>query len=625
MPPLGFNFQAPNRPFVSAPTEAFSGLADTTERKYNEGEQIVEAAKDLLGNINVAPDDQIERNAYALEIDEGFDQLVEDYGGAFESKRFQRDSKAFIRKMAKDPRIKGFQDTLQEVEWEKNARRESQASGNPMIPIGDETKPKATTFNEETGQWESYKSPYETGQDWLADAKNHVAQLPLKKGTTEPILELLKGIGPMLKTGQYSETDISGMQGQLDQVVDNFANSNEGGRQLARKIMNDHGIANMYDRDGKMNETVDAGLRDFLYAANAIKNPITKSTMYNYQYLPKAYLDEGAETKESPYDVTLPFDVTTAISSNLGFDTRIVDGFAPTQKKTTEELPEGVEDNRANNAFWKQGISSPFNQSATKTTGYAFAPSSVNFYERFSPKEKVAYDDVVNQLATTLLGKGVDSSSQEARELVSDYTEAVETLAQNPTFKFYERLGEEGRSARDDASSDIKNNWPNKAVYSFKGGILKDSQVKELDKTNLKVIGEINPKHSITKLSNNPAFTNSYYVTDSETGDAYLFTMPEYRQKGQGEFNILKNALYNDVILKPGLKTSMGNIVENITGLKNIEARSNITKDGEGKIQPTGTYDLWIDGEQLTVDGEPMAFNDFDKMLNTLLVLKYKK
>lgn len=623
--PYDFGFKPFDRPLVNAPLGAFSGLADTLSEKYDVGVQITEDAKDAYGTMKVAPKDQTLRNQLADEVTGTLNGIATKYSGAYESKRFRTDARAAIREMAARPELRAMRETLGEFNYVKELERKSRSDPRMnLIRIGEE-KSMQTTFNEETGEWESYKSPYETGQDWRKDAINHMGKFTAEEGSTPVDIEILKSIVgnlPLIKEGRYKELDANLIRERADQIVNDFIISNEGGNQMSRKIMSD--LIN----DGMSEESADKKMREYIagYLYNSASNQaFDRNTIYSYQNLPSGFLKDPSSTFiENPYDRTLPFDVATTIEDNLGFDPDTMNGTVYNQDDVNTQLPEGVEDTRTNRIL--HGISTGV--SGRGRSEFTFAPTGQHWYERFSDKERDTYNNTVTELSTALLGKSINPNSEEARGLVNEYIEAVETIAQNPTFTFYENLLEpSGESKSANATKDVKNNWPNKAMFDFKTGKeLSEDKLKDLDRENINVLGEINEKHSITTSTGNNAYANAYYAVDNESGNGYLITMPAYRMNSaEGIQKSLKNSLYNEIILKPGLKVRLGEVVENIIGKGSIEARSEITKDGSSKITPNDLYSLWIEGDRITVDGEPVMFNSFDKMINALVAIKDRK
>jgi len=622
--PYNFGFKPFDRPFVNAPVGAFSNLSDTLTKKYNEGELITDAAKEYFGSIDVVQGDQIVRNELADGVDTGLNQLVTDYSGAYESKQFQRDSKAYIRKMAQDSRIAAMLETKQNYEAEKKLISEAKAGRGELISFSKEPKEAKTTFNPETGEWNSYASPLEIGQDWLGDAQRHIGKLPVIEGTTTPKLELLSGTNlPLLKTGQYAVVDRKALDEQVNIVIDEFAESNEGGRQLARKIATENEV-DIYT-NGELNPIVADGLRKFLYSAG--NNQIKRSTQYNYGFLPKTYMDGGDETGNLTYDLTRPINVRTGISKNLGFNTSIIDGTAPNTEHISNPLPEGVENTALNRVIHGASGIPGLGGSTSTYSGDRFAPTSIGFYERLSknPKEKEAYDKAVKELGPQLLGKDVKPNSLEAKEMLQDYTNGVKEIAQNIPYLDYKRLGEEGRSKREDATKDIKASRWNRASFSFKD----NEQMSEKDSKNLKmenivVLGEIDPKNPITSITGNESFATAYYAIDTETGDQYLFSKPESDLKTLGPANLLLNNIYNSATLKPGIKNQLNPRTSKILGFSdNISVRATLSRDQEGKIVPSSQYTGWIGDEQISVNGNP-NFNSVDELTKAFLILSKK-
>jgi len=259
---LGFNFQPFNLPTPIDTTGAFSGMQDTLVKKYEEGELITEQAKEILGTMEVDANDQDIRNALAGEFDEDIGLMLEDYDGAFESKQFQRSAKQLIRKYVADPRIQAMKDTADEKKFEKQFMRESRAKGQtiwdftPNAPTG--------TWQDDEGNWHSYKHGKELALDHLSDAKRHMDKLIANMSTGDPQvmgLSTAAGTVNMLKTSKYSGITDQRIRDRVDEVLDEFADSTQGGNQLARRVAMENGLGEIRNADG----TLKKGVRDYLY------------------------------------------------------------------------------------------------------------------------------------------------------------------------------------------------------------------------------------------------------------------------------------------------------------------------------------------------------------------------
>jgi len=154
--------------------DAFSSMTDNLSKRYEEGEGLSQEAKDLFALYKTAPTDNGIRNEFAAQQSSKIDNLLKEYEGAYEDRRFQTEMKRVVREGASDPRLQALDETKQEYEFAKNFQRQAKANGRSVLfnNIND----IRTTFDEE-GNPVSGKFEGQEQLDWVKGAKDYVGNI----------------------------------------------------------------------------------------------------------------------------------------------------------------------------------------------------------------------------------------------------------------------------------------------------------------------------------------------------------------------------------------------------------------------------------------------------------------
>jgi len=154
--------------------DAFSSMTDNLSKRYEEGEGLSQEAKDLFALYKTAPTDNGVRNEFAAQQSSKIDNLLKEYEGAYEDRRFQTEMKRIVREGASDPRLQALDETKQEYEFAKNFQRQAKANGRSVLfnNIND----IRTTFDEE-GNPVSGKFEGQEQLDWVKGAKDYVGNI----------------------------------------------------------------------------------------------------------------------------------------------------------------------------------------------------------------------------------------------------------------------------------------------------------------------------------------------------------------------------------------------------------------------------------------------------------------
>lgn len=307
-----FNFLPFNRPVAPSPLESFSSTMGLKLEQYKEGENIVEEAKELFGLLPVAPEDQDARNAFAQQLTDDFDGLLEEYDGAYESTRFQRDAQKLILAAAKNEAIPAWQATVEEQKFETEMRREAARTEKDTFNF-KEGAFRGTSYDPKTG-YKSYRSGLELAKNHLEDARNVLGKFipntdPLKPGIIN-IESADFGVLQAISTGSNTETKDQDVLDRVDAMIEAFAESREGGNQLARKVgYENEGIPIRLD-NGELNPEIRRYLANYLH--NAGKENIFHQTRVGWQIPSKS-----TENEENPEKVNNNFTTTDIINNPL--------------------------------------------------------------------------------------------------------------------------------------------------------------------------------------------------------------------------------------------------------------------------------------------------------------------
>jgi len=266
------NFQPLDRRVAKAPVGAFSSLIGQRLEEYRMGENITETAKEALGTFAVAGGDEELRNSIADSLNTDLDVLLDQYNGRYESVAFQRDAKKTILDYAKKMEFPAMKGTLESIAYEDELRRE--VASNPNLQLYDfkPGAPKATTWTPELGH-QSYQTGLEVAQDHLTDAKNHIGKIVANAGDigNGPSFELLQQEGMKdlwaMSKGSWEGVSKGRAKTRADEVVEQFAQSSQGGHQFLRKYLleNPELKGEAYNEDGSMKDSVRAKIAGYLY------------------------------------------------------------------------------------------------------------------------------------------------------------------------------------------------------------------------------------------------------------------------------------------------------------------------------------------------------------------------
>lgn len=155
--------------------DAFVSTVDTLNTRYDEGEALSNEAKDLFGLYKTAPSDIGIKNQFAQEQAQKIDNLLKQYEGAYEDRRFQTEAKRLVREGASDPRLAALDQTKKEYEFAENLRRQSQA--NPEMSLLFDNFDNIRTTIDENGNPIAGKYTGETQADWIGEAKKTIGNI----------------------------------------------------------------------------------------------------------------------------------------------------------------------------------------------------------------------------------------------------------------------------------------------------------------------------------------------------------------------------------------------------------------------------------------------------------------
>lgn len=219
-----FQFRPYTAPYNPAPVQNLSSAIESKNVKWDEGEKLVNAARDL-GLVDVHQSDIQDRDIFAKEIEAGMDELLAKYDGFQHSSKFQRDMNLFIRQKAADKRIKAWNEAAKIREEHRkfiasnpNAWDQSEGMDQPIIRGYDEN-------GEPIIQMPSFRAEILPDITAIADnaAKNVIGNLPKISGFV--ISKDSEG-KPIIRTQEGKYVDITNPNDpnfpKIEQLLDEY-------------------------------------------------------------------------------------------------------------------------------------------------------------------------------------------------------------------------------------------------------------------------------------------------------------------------------------------------------------------------------------------------------------------
>lgn len=194
-----------------------------------------------------------------------------------------------------------------------------------------------------------------------------------------------------------------------------------------------------------------------------------------------------------------------------------------------------------------------------------------------------------------------------SHKVLEDYEQTVSNLAVVPIVIPYRREGEQGRSSREDITSDLQTNPTEYTWYDINSGKeLSPEEKKNIPSINITATGEFPPNHPFVLVTENPAFSNSHKVVlkDEKGRIKNEFAVTKQFSENntpKGKYNNVANNVYTTLMQNAGMwvevpvqRDDFGNVSRSIKArvaldLKNRKASGYEIEDQEGKISKIGT------------------------------------